>query len=109
MASGGEDFTVDIEQLRRGGVDITHLAEIANAVRSGLSSACDAYEPTDLDGEIGEAIKKNYQPGAKDCLRFLDTLGLALETGGQQLDDVSGIYERADVDATDEAKRDGRK
>ncbi len=107
---GGDDLTVDTDQLRRGGVDIGRVALIAGGICTDLNGACLLYVNAGGDGDdISKAIKKNYKPGEAEGLTFLHELGTSLQADGERVQTLAGVYEDSDAAATDTVRTHGRK
>ncbi|MEU5844925.1 hypothetical protein [Saccharopolyspora shandongensis] len=104
----GDDFAADIEALRKGGVDLSRLAELARSIHSDLSLQCVNLVIGGSD-DISKELKSKYKPGEKDGLEFLRMLGMSLDSDGEAVVDTSKVFDNANTDATDGVKSHGRK
>jgi hypothetical protein len=106
MADNGDpdSFSVDIEALERGGVNIRHLAEIAGSIYGTLFSVTDKYGK-DLggNGDVGKSFATNYWPGAEASLQFLRDLKDLVDTHGEKTIDLGHYFDDVDETTTNEA------
>ena len=98
----------DLGDLERAGKDFDQIAGDLTQIKGALNSAVQMYGQVG-SGEMGEALKKNYQPGEEVALQFLDLFhDLFIEKGNRLLktarvfndtnDDATGLASRPDAD-----------
>jgi hypothetical protein len=102
MADG--EFSVDIDALERGGVNIRRLAEIAGNIFADLDHVTGKYgRNLGGNGDVGESFAKNYWPGADASLQFLSDLKDLVDTHGGKTLDLGHYFDDVDVTTTDQA------
>ena len=101
MADSGS-FGADPEELKRAGVDIVKLSGINERIQRELLASLNTYQKRALGtgGDITESLLKNYVPGAKAGVEFLDQVSALLEGNGLQTHDLGNVVDGADSDAT---------
>lgn len=92
-------ITVDVEALRRGGVDVDATARLAIAICNDLVGATLLYRNAGGTGEMGETFDKNYVPTAERAVKFLGLLNETLGGAGDRTIETSRSFEDAVVDA----------
>jgi len=103
-----EQLTVDVDALRRGGVNIDEISRTCHSITQELYVAVTRYADAGGDGEIGKSMKQNYEPGRDDCLQFLGMLGQSLSLNGERTVKLGGVLGSADAGATEIANGHGK-
>jgi hypothetical protein len=104
MASGDGTFSVDIEALERGGVNIKHLATLAATIYGDLFNVTDKYgHNLGGNGDVGKSFETNYYPGADASLQFLRDLKDLVDTHGGKTIDLGNLFGNVDETTTDQA------
>ncbi|GLY83557.1 hypothetical protein [Actinoallomurus iriomotensis] len=92
MADDGT-FSVDIEELRRGGVDIEHLATLAATIYGDLHNVTSKYgRRLGGNGDTQKAFEANYYPAAEDSEGFLRDLKDLVDTHGGKTILLGGLF-----------------
>lgn len=95
-------LSVDLDALRKGGVNIVQLAEYIRILKTKLESAQHQYpKPGGTGDEVAEAFDKVYDPGAEASLEFLVRLLTLLGLDGGAVIDVRSLLENTGQDAAD--------
>jgi hypothetical protein len=94
------EFSVDVDALRLGGVDIDAISRTSHSILRELYSAVTLYANAGGDGEIGKAMKLNYEPTRDDGLQFLELLGQSLSLNGDRTVKLGDLMGDVDSDAT---------
>ncbi len=93
MAGSDDDIlSVDIEELERGGVHLTDIAHIAVRIYNDVNNAVTQFPHPGGDGDIGDSVRKNYEPSAQASLEFLKNVKELLGGHGSQTLDLSGLF-----------------
>src|SRR4051794_14759514 len=104
MARGQDRFSADIAALERGGVNIKHLATLAESIYGDLFNVTDKYgKSLGGNGDIGNALEKNYYPSADASLQFLKDLKDLVDTHGGKTSELGSLFGHVDTTATGEA------
>ncbi|WP_329791562.1 hypothetical protein V1227_06475 [Lentzea sp. DG1S-22] len=93
---------VDVDALRRGGVNILKTSQLARDISSDLANATVMYGGSGGTGEMGEAFDKGYKPTAERALAFLDLLEEVLGGASDRTLETSRSFE-ATVDEANAA------
>lgn len=67
-------ISVDVDALRKGGVDIQATAQLAMSICGDLRHPVELYANSGGTGEMGEMFNEKYRPSAEMALKFLDLL-----------------------------------
>jgi hypothetical protein len=109
VASEDSDLVAaDIEALKKGGVDLTRIAETANSIYADLAHDCNAFA-IEGDDDIAKTLRTKYEPGEKDGLEFLRMLGITIGTDGEKVVDVGKTFDDMNETANSEVSQGGRK
>ncbi|WP_447002023.1 hypothetical protein ACRAKI_19980 [Saccharothrix isguenensis] len=92
-------ITVDVDALRRGGVDVEATARLAIAICNDLIGSTLAYGNAGGTGEMGEMFDKNYVPTAERAVKFLGLLNETLGGASDRTVETSRSFEDAVGDA----------
>jgi hypothetical protein len=103
-----EQLAVDVDALRRGGVNIDEISETCRSIHGELYAAVTQYADAGGDGDIGKSMKQNYEPGRDDCLQFLGLLGQSLSLNGERTVKLGGVLGSTDAGATEIANSHGK-
>lgn len=104
MASGDGTFSVDIEALERGGVNVKHLATLAATIYGDLFNVTSKYgHELGGNGDIGKSFEANYYPGADASLQFLRDLKDLVDAHGGKIIDLGVFFGNVDETTTNEA------
>ena len=95
-----DQFSVDVDALRLGGVNIDEISRTGHSILRELYSSVSLYANAGGDGQIGKAMKLNYEPARDDCLQFLDLLGQSLSLNGERTSRLGSLMGNVDADAT---------
>ena len=95
-----EQFSVDVDALRLGGVNIDEISRTGHSILRELYSAVSLYAKAGGDGEIGKAMKLNYEPVRDFGLQFLGLLGQSLSLDGTGVIRLGNFMGNVDSDAT---------
>ncbi|MBY8851714.1 hypothetical protein K7G98_26750 [Saccharothrix sp. MB29] len=69
-----DHISVDVDALRKGGVDIEATARLAFSICGDLRQSVELYGNSGGTGEMGEMFNEKYRPSAELALKFLDLL-----------------------------------
>ena len=109
MANDENDLVAaDIEALKRGGVDLTRIAETANSIYADLAHDCNSFA-IEGDDDIAKTLRTKYEPGEKDGLEFLRMLGINIGTDGEKVVDVGKTFDDMNETANSEVSKGGKK
>ena len=97
--SGGQ-FSVDVDALRLGGVNIDEISRTGHSILRELYSAVMLFAKAGGDGQIGKAMKLNYEPARDDGLQFLTLLGQSLSLNGDRTVRLGDLMGNVNSDAT---------
>jgi hypothetical protein len=104
MADDDGTFSVDIDALERGGVNVKHLASLAASIYGDLFNLTDKYGHTlGGNGDVGKSFETNYYPGADASLQFLRDLKDLVDTHGGKVIDLGGLFGNVDDTTIDES------
>ncbi len=104
MSDDPGTFSVDIEELERGGVRIKDLATTASSIYGDLFRLTDKYGHTlGGNGDIGKSFEVNYYPSADASLDFLRDLKDLVDAHGSKTLSLGGLFGGVNATATDEA------
>jgi hypothetical protein len=103
-----DQLSVDVDALRRGGVNIDEISATCHSIHGELYAAVTQYADAGGDGEIGKSMKQNYEPGRDDCLQFLGLLGQSLALNGERTVTLGNVLGGTDSHATEIANGHGK-
>lgn len=95
-----DQLIVDVDALRRGGINIDEVARTCHSILRELYSAVAEYAGAGGDGEIGKAMQLNYEPGRDDAMEFLDLLIRSLSQHGDRTLTVGNVFHSTNDGAT---------
>lgn len=109
MADDGT-FSVDIEALRRGGVDIEHLSTLIRSIDGDLRNITRKYgRRLGGNGDTQKAFEANYYPAAEESENFLLGIVNLVDTHGGKTIELGDLFGDVDDTTTTEAGGHGRK
>jgi hypothetical protein len=104
-----DDFSVDLDELERGGVNLSHVAEVAIRIHSHVTTILAQYPDPGGDGDVGKSFAVNYTPAAAQSVKFLKSLKELIDTHGGKTLDMSAVFGNVNGDASSVANHGGRK
>jgi hypothetical protein len=104
-----KEFSVDVDELERGGVNFAHVAEIATRIHSHVVAILAQYPDPGGDGDVGKSFAANYTPAAAQSVKFLKSLKELIDTHGGKTLDLSAVFGNVNDGATSVANHGGRK
>ena len=96
----GERLQVDVDALRRGGVDIEAITTLAAGIHQRLRVATQTYRFAGGTGDMGEKFDTGYRPGELQGLKFLNLLSDVVGEAGGRTVTTAESFARTDEDAT---------
>jgi hypothetical protein len=103
MASGEDEFSVDIAALERGGVNIKHLATLVSSIYGDVFNTTNEHGRTMAgDGKIAESLEPYFQSAA-ESLKFLKGLNDLVDTHGGKTIELGDLFGDVNNTATGEA------
>ncbi|MFT7841738.1 hypothetical protein Q5530_36855 [Saccharothrix sp. BKS2] len=92
-------IAVDVDALRKGGVDIDATAQLAISICGDLRHSVELYGNSGGTGEMGEMFNEKYRPSAEMALKFLSLLEEVLGGASERTVGTSQSFDAAIGDA----------
>ncbi|MEV0406067.1 hypothetical protein [Actinoallomurus sp. NPDC050550] len=100
MAEDPGLFSVDPDELERGGVHIRQMADIAMKVYDRLTEVEAKYPKLGGDGSVGKSFEVNYYPVMKECTKLVTDLAKLLADAGGRTGDLGRLFADVNSEAT---------
>ena len=99
-----ERLKVDVDALRKGGVDIDGISSLVLTICRQLGVATATYRFAGGTGERGEKFDTGYRPGEVQGMRFLALLEETIGAAGGRTIETAESFARTDEEATSSVK-----
>jgi len=101
----GERFAADPDALRGSGRGLAELRTRVEQLASDVNNIAVGYPDAAGDGDYRAQFNMKYVPLEQNALTFMEKLSDAVENVGSGATAAADIFEGADSDATDHARR----